>query len=311
MKHPEGKLCLNCLQPLQEGDKYCGACGQRDEPPLPRFSQMVTDFLGDYFSFDAKLWRSVGPLLYKPGYLTKAFWSGKHMRYIPPLRMFLFLSVVFVLLLNFTIEPDKLMSGITTPDENGQIALMSLDEADSAGSPVIALDSMIRSLYPAHSPAAIADTILSNRADVNRFTRLVVAQIVKLQVSRGAALASYLISNTTLILSILLVLLALLLKIVTWKRHLPFLAHLVASLHIHAVLLLLMLVLQLTGNLFTGKAVWIIMAGMSIYIFFAIRNAYRQNSRFVLRPIAIAFVYNLIFLPVTMVIALLAGFLLM
>ncbi len=272
---------------------------------------MVTDFFGDYFSFDAKLWRSVGPLLWKPGYLTKAYWSGKHMRYIPPLRMFLFLSVVFVLLLNFTLEPDTLMSGITTPDENGQIALLGIDSTDSAGSPVLALDSTILSLYPAHSPAAIADTILSNQSEVNRFTRLVVAQIVKLQVSRGAALASYLISNTTLILSILLVLLALLLKVITRRRHLPFLAHLVASLHIHAVLLLLMLVLQLTGILFTSKSVWIIMGCMAVYIFLAIRNAYRQNSRFVLRPLAVAFVYNLIFLPVTMVIALLAGFLLM
>ena len=63
------------------------------------FKQFILDFLGDYFTFDSLILRSVRPLLFKPGFLTQEFLAGRRVSYIPPLRMFIFISIVFFLFL--------------------------------------------------------------------------------------------------------------------------------------------------------------------------------------------------------------------
>lgn len=63
------------------------------------FKQFVLDFLGDYFTFDSLIIRSVHPLILNPGFLTKEFILGRRVRYIPPLRLFIFISIVFFLIL--------------------------------------------------------------------------------------------------------------------------------------------------------------------------------------------------------------------
>lgn len=63
------------------------------------FKQFILDFLGDYFTFDSLIIRSLRPLLFKPGFLTLEFLKGRRVRYIPPLRLFIFISIVFFLFL--------------------------------------------------------------------------------------------------------------------------------------------------------------------------------------------------------------------
>ena len=63
------------------------------------FKQFILDFLGDYFTFDSLIIRSVKPLLFNPGFLTKEFIAGRRVRYIPPLRVFIFISILFFLIL--------------------------------------------------------------------------------------------------------------------------------------------------------------------------------------------------------------------
>lgn len=60
----------------------------------------IKHFLSDYFAFDSKIVRSFGPLLFKPGFLTSEFLAGRRVSYIPPLRMYIFVSIVFFLLLS-------------------------------------------------------------------------------------------------------------------------------------------------------------------------------------------------------------------
>ncbi len=72
----------------------------------------VRHFLNDYFTFDSKIVRSFGPLLFKPGFLTAEFLAGRRVRYIPPLRMYIFVSIVFFLMLSL-----KGDSGATLTEE--------------------------------------------------------------------------------------------------------------------------------------------------------------------------------------------------
>ncbi len=77
--------------------RYCGACGQRAEPPvhsLVHFSRVATE---DLTHADSRLWRTLSALLFRPGFLTAEFLAGRRARYLPPVRLYLVLSVAFFL----------------------------------------------------------------------------------------------------------------------------------------------------------------------------------------------------------------------
>lgn len=84
---------------LEASFRFCPNCGQAHKDKVVHFKQFILDFLGDYFTFDSLIIRSVRPLLFNPGFLTNEFLEGRRVRYIPPLRMFIFISIVFFLIL--------------------------------------------------------------------------------------------------------------------------------------------------------------------------------------------------------------------
>ena len=93
------RTCANCGAALT--GRYCAACGQEDHPlavPLPR---LILDFLSDAFQFDARIWRTLGLMLFRPGHLTREYLAGHRQRYIPPVRLYLFVSIAFFLTVGF------------------------------------------------------------------------------------------------------------------------------------------------------------------------------------------------------------------
>lgn len=96
----ELKHCLNCEHPLRPEYHFCPECGQEARASAGSLKDFLRHFLSDYFTFDSKIFRSFGPLLYKPGFLTNEFFAGRRVRYIPPLRMYIFVSIVFFLALS-------------------------------------------------------------------------------------------------------------------------------------------------------------------------------------------------------------------
>ena len=87
--------CENCGNEVVQ--RYCGACGQRLDPPvhsLWHFSQLAAE---DLTHADSRLWRTLAALLFKPGHLTAEFLAGRRARYLPPVRLYLVLSLAFFL----------------------------------------------------------------------------------------------------------------------------------------------------------------------------------------------------------------------
>lgn len=96
----EDQQCKNCQSVFQ--GKYCPQCGQSVndyERPL-RF--LIVDFAGNIFAFDTRVWRSLLTLLFKPGKMETEYTMGKRARYMPPFRMYIFMSFLFFLLLSIT-----------------------------------------------------------------------------------------------------------------------------------------------------------------------------------------------------------------
>ena len=85
--------CANCGAPVP--GKYCGQCGQRLEHEIHSVLHFAREATEDLTHADSRLWGTIIALLFKPGFLTREFLSGRRVRYLPPLRLYLVLSVLF------------------------------------------------------------------------------------------------------------------------------------------------------------------------------------------------------------------------
>jgi Protein of unknown function (DUF3667) len=90
-------LCANCGAPL--GGKYCSECGQRHhDVPLHHFGHFLGEAFEDLTHADSRLWQTLLALLFRPGFLTREFLEGHRARYLPPVRLYLVVSVIFFLI---------------------------------------------------------------------------------------------------------------------------------------------------------------------------------------------------------------------
>jgi len=87
--------CDNCGAAV--AGRYCAACGQRREAPVHSLWHFTKVAAEDLTHADSRLWRTLGALLGRPGYLTREFLAGRRARYLPPVRLYLVLSVLFFL----------------------------------------------------------------------------------------------------------------------------------------------------------------------------------------------------------------------
>ena len=99
-KHPTPAACANCAEPLI--GPYCAHCGQHVADYHHSVWRFVVDFFDNTFCWDNKLFRTLGPLFRQPGFLTSEFVRGRRVRYVHPLRLFLFTSAVCLALLQST-----------------------------------------------------------------------------------------------------------------------------------------------------------------------------------------------------------------
>ena len=88
--------CLNCGTRLN--GPFCYYCGQPDKNFMRFFPVLLREFMEDFLEFDSRFMRTMKPLLFIPGKLTRDYLDGKRFRYTPPLRLYIFSSMAFFIL---------------------------------------------------------------------------------------------------------------------------------------------------------------------------------------------------------------------
>jgi len=88
--------CLNCGTVL--AGPFCHYCGQPDKNLLRFFPVLLREMLSDFLDFDSRFVRTMKPLLFHPGKLTRDYLDGRRFRYTPPLRLYIFASMAFFLI---------------------------------------------------------------------------------------------------------------------------------------------------------------------------------------------------------------------
>lgn len=86
------KDCLNCGHYVEE--RFCPHCGQENTETRQPFYFLFTHFFEDLTHYDGQFWGTIKNLLFKPGKLTNTYLEGKRQKFVPPVKLYIFVSFI-------------------------------------------------------------------------------------------------------------------------------------------------------------------------------------------------------------------------
>ncbi len=306
----ENPDCLNCGTRLR--GQYCGNCGQRARSRLISLWELITDAFGDLFELDSRLWKTLVPLMRRPGQLTHDYLSGKRARFMPPFRMYLVLSLLFFLVAFFDPVGDLDIDAVdgTTPADEAEAESRRQEILEELAAAGIEIDSDEVPADVAEELSSIAegsgklrlsigDTELDENcevtdADVEEIPEFLRGFLTKQRIkhicerlsSEPKQLFENLLDNVPAALIVLLPIMALVLKMLyPLSRH-YYVEHLLFFIHFHAfffLLLTLQILFSRLGGLLAIPDAIVVLAIVAtsfyvpIYLFIAMRRVYRQG----------------------------------
>lgn len=326
--------CMNCNAVLL--GNFCVVCGQPNHNYAAPLWADIQDFFGNHFGFDTKFFRSVLPLLFRPGFLSREYSAGRRVRYINPLRLYLFSSILFFLVawsaapknfFHFNDQASK-PARISQPAK----ALTSAEQREIRDNPYLSAQQKQALLNAAtdreaqagntsaaaqphagptsnstNSEPNISFTSTDNRD--NNIKGTVLGRHFSMPKSEfETRMIQAMESNLPKLMFVFLPLVALLLKIFYLRSGRYYMEHLIFALHNHAFIFVTLLVMVL-ANLLGREVAWVtapahyfnVILGwyIVIYVFLAMLFYYRQSFlKTLMKYLLIGFIYWLVLMGV-------------
>ena len=273
------------------------------------FRHLIGESFFDYFHFDSKFFRTIIPLLVKPGKLTAEFMDGKRKTYVEPFKLFLVISVIYFLLLPLGGEPNQDQERTTSaafPERAQQTGLVqqkkySIDQKkysiDGVPVTVTGRDSMRREIDSIGLKAYVNKRWPQYGAVIKLFIR----QGLKIILYAEKSFTTTLEHTASKMIFLLIPVFALLLKLVYRKTQRLYYEHLIFSLHLHAFIFLALTVTLLIGFVVEVNLL-ILVAIFLAYLFFALKRYYGERTGRSLGKLSLlSLLYLIVALPVFMV----------
>jgi hypothetical protein len=101
------------------------------------FPALLRDMMEDVLDLDSRFMRTLKPLLFKPGKLTRDYMNGRRFRYAPPMRVYIFSSIIFFLLAALLSS-----NAITLEARGGNLVMVTEDSVEEQQETERALDAL-------------------------------------------------------------------------------------------------------------------------------------------------------------------------
>ena len=320
--------CQNCGSPLY--GEHCYACGQPTKGLVRHFSSILGDFADTMFNVDGRILRTLPALLFKPGFLTREYIDGHRVRYVSPVRLFVFLCIAtfFAAKLatpSFSVGDDPgdgtIQIGGSGRDDFDKAATAEEVEAKRAAAEDDDVPEMRFNGKPWHAetnplvferlPDAANDWINAQIAHIPENWKRVREDPDLLRNAFYSALPTALF--------VLVPVFALLLKVLYVYRRQLYMEHLVSALHGHAFVCAMLLALMgmtsierllgapawLAAPL--GWLEWLAMLWIPVYLWLHLKRVYRQGAVLTTFNYAVLGFAEVMLLSVVAVVALLAA----
>jgi len=234
-------------------ERYCTHCGQLAASFHRPLLSLIGETIGDTFTLDGRLARTVPVLLFRPGRLTKNYTSGQRARYVPPFRLFLIASLLFYLVLFALVPPGQY---INVDDETREEITNSLAEGMPEEAAQAIQENARERLDDANISVDAPDPVRENIEN----------QIVAVLDNQEQFAAQ--VENWLPRLSIILVPLTILALTVlhAWRRKIYVYDHAIHALHLHSWIYLTGAFLMLAGPYLPGFVLWMFLIGFFVYV---------------------------------------------
>lgn len=268
--------CLNCGESFGElGERrrrFCPECGQETSVRAPTLGEFAEQFGGAYFATEGALWRTLKLLLLKPGELTAQYLAGRRKHYVLPLRLYLTISLLALLLVRVVgIGSAEIKVGDSTEiaKENSNITLNLGGGRAGMREGVFFCEQL---------PQWVCQRV-QRRLDIEP----------KKMLSEVESMKDQFLGNLGGAMFVLLPSFALWLKLAYRNRRLRYTEHLVFALHVHAFWFVALMFTLPSWGLLTASA----LLAVPLYTFMAMKRVYggRRWPRF-LRGCLVSVLYG-------------------
>ncbi|HEX2866924.1 MAG TPA: DUF3667 domain-containing protein [Ignavibacteriales bacterium] len=259
-KHSKPEACLNCGYEFKDENNYCPSCGQQNHSLHVPFKHLVLEFLEGTIHLDTKILQTFKFLLFKPGFLTREFNTGKRAAYVPPVRIYIFVSFVFFLLVG-------LMSGHKSNKEHKSAkedskSLVQIGPSDNS-----------------ESTQKQVDSILASKQVKNSATNHFVWSLVKKKSEEGDKEFSHsALKNISYLMFFLMPLFAFFVFLFNIGKGHYYYEFLIHSIHLHSFLFILFLIFLIVMTFFSSG--WFVLAFFLVsvlYFILSMKNAFPQK----------------------------------
>jgi hypothetical protein len=277
---PAVPRCDNCGASVP--GRYCGTCGQRLEPPVHSLWHFLRVAVEDVTHADSRLWRTLWALLCKPGFLTREFFDGRRASYLPPVRLYLVLSVLFFVWIAATGRGPN--EAHITPDARSAIG--EARQAAGSGHDVVIVVPRASAPKSTFSGSSLegdkehCKLIRYNGPWQSAIRTLLYRGCVQTAEDQGRSLVQGFIHNLPRAMFLFLPLLAAVMMLLYWQPRHYYVEHLLFFVHNHAFAFLVLMIAGALSALlpFAARLIgWVTVLYVVWYVFRSMRVMYGQS----------------------------------
>jgi hypothetical protein len=211
---------------------FCPKCGQKTRSPRGHFRILIADFFNSWLGAEAKLWPTIGRLFRRPGALTLDYREGRRTRYLSPLKIYFFFTVIFFLTLSWGSQ-----GAIFSSSSDGPVVVEGEVVSNDTQNYRIAVEKVTSPIDGTWLGSLLRDRLLVSADRLDQLPQDQANQMLFRQMNADLPVALFLA----------LPFIALALRVVFWRRELIYFDHFIFTLHMVAFFFATLLVMKPIG----------------------------------------------------------------
>jgi hypothetical protein len=298
-KRIKSASCPNCHTVFaDEHANYCAHCGQENHTHKLPVKHFLMELVESFTHFDTKILTTFKDLILKPGLVIQNFNDNKRTRYVPPIRIYAFMSFAFFLFFSFTVgkEVESISVKVKTTPNKAPASNLNIFGTNTK---MDTLTSREFSDRPFLTNELIDSTLRSKNIPTNWLNTRIIHTTIKINKGELAVADLYekFIKYITYSVFILMPIFALLLMLFYRKRNYFYSEFLVFSIYFHTLifgafgfLILLFGFLPIDHKL--AYILLILFIGMTVYLGLALKRVFADSTpKTVLKTVLLSAVY--------------------